>query len=203
MAAEERFILGFDPGGKGAFGWSLCKPRGEQLCRVKTGLADNAQHALSETRKAIECIAPHGKFKVLAAGIDAPLLWSKKGKRKIEQTIRDELQCAGFPTNKVGGTVQDVNNLRGACSIQGVLLANDLYKKCFNSSSEGKITEAHPSALNYLLKDDEALKELLCDLKEKRKCARTKARVQTAQPSVGRHNCRLRRLVNAQPTRTV
>ena len=43
MPKPNGFILGFDPGGKGKFGWGICKVSHGQLQRpLKTGLADDA-----------------------------------------------------------------------------------------------------------------------------------------------------------------
>ena len=45
------FVLGFDPGGKGAFGWSVCRVvNGSLQPPAKTGLADRAWEAVAQTR---------------------------------------------------------------------------------------------------------------------------------------------------------
>ena len=145
------FILGFDPGGqgrpgsKGNFGWSICKEVGGCLSPPepgKTGLARDAGDALDQVRNNLPANPP-----VLAAGIDAPLFWSKRGNRRVDCVLREALKEAGFPPGKVGGVVQAVNSLQGACLVQGILLASYLHE----TWPRLPITEAHPKALQYLL----------------------------------------------------
>ena len=152
MSELEGIVLGFDPGGAGRFGWSLCQTAGGKLLSpLKTGLASHAEDAFRQAQSAMESLPG---LKVLAAGIDAPLFWSRVGARKIDGVIREELKKNGYST----GTVIPVNSLVGACLAQGLLLAirlNEIYKPL--------ITEAHPTALRRLLKNlgqDEEIKEL-------------------------------------------
>ena len=35
MNEQVAIVLGFDPGGRGKFGWSICKIDGEQLCILR------------------------------------------------------------------------------------------------------------------------------------------------------------------------
>ena len=147
-------VLGFDPGGKhngkGRFGWSVCDvptDAREPLQRVGTGRASDAWDALDQTRKIIDSNGLGDKSRVLAAGIDAPLLWGKRGSRAVDGVVRDALRDSGFAGSKLGGAVQDVNSLRGACVVQGVLLAKYLRE----TWPEVEITETHPKALKYLL----------------------------------------------------
>ena len=74
-----------------------------------------------------------------------PLFWGKKGNRAVDSAVRCALKRTEFPTPS--GTVQQVNSLRGACLVQGVLLARYLrdWKPVL------PITEAHPKALRHLL----------------------------------------------------
>ncbi len=149
MAGSNGIELGFDPGGKGSFGWSVCSyisGNPGSLERIKTGLADDAWDALSRVKDAIRCSAFQDGYPVLAAGIDAPLFWSREGNRKkVEQILREVLSCAGF--ENPGSTVQAVNSLRGACSVQGVLLAR--YLHC---TWKSLVTESHPKALQHLVR---------------------------------------------------
>lgn len=145
------FILGFDPGGKDNFGWSVCGIDGDKLRRpAKTGLANDAQDAIDQVERSIK--EPSDGLpeepKVLAAGIDAPMFWSiTGGNRRVDEIVRKALKDKGFP-GSIGGTVQDVNSLRGACLVQGVLLGKYLHE-----TYTLKITEAHPKALRHLLKE--------------------------------------------------
>ena len=144
----ESFILGFDPGGagdacdEGHFGWSICKEADGQLQPpAATGLATDAWDAINQVRVRIL-----GNSRVLAAGIDAPLFWSRTGSRQADAVLRRTLSDNGFPASKVGGTVQAVNSLQGACSVQGMLLT-----KYLSETWDLTITESHPTALRHLL----------------------------------------------------
>lgn len=151
MPERMDFILGFDPGGKDNFGWSVCGIDGDKLRRpAKTGLANDAQDAIDQVERSIK--EPSDGLpeepKVLAAGIDAPMFWSiTGGNRRVDEIVRKALKDKGFP-GSIGGTVQDVNSLRGACLVQGVLLGKYLHE-----TYTLKITEAHPKALRHLLKE--------------------------------------------------
>ena len=89
---------------------------------------------------------PPGSPRILAAGIDAPMFWSSRGDRAVDEIIRKTLVANGFPSGKAGGAVQAVNALRGAYSAPGVLLG-----KYRHETGNSKITETHPTALLYLL----------------------------------------------------
>ena len=142
------FILGFDPGGRNRFGWSLGQTAGNELWRAKTGWADAAQDAIDQVKGAIKELADatSGNPRVLAAGIAAPMFWSSRGNRAVDAIIRKALVANGFPSGKIGGAVQPVNALRGPCSAPGVLWGKYRHETC-----NSKITEAHPTALLYLL----------------------------------------------------
>ena len=145
MAYPEGFVLGFDPGGEDHFGWSICEVVGSKLnppTKPRIGLADDAWHAICEVKKAL----PNNPT-VLAAGIDAPLFWSKKLDRKVDGVLRQALRGTKFPKLKLGGTVQTVNSLRGSCVVQGPLLAWHLR----DAWDHLQITESHPRALCHLL----------------------------------------------------
>ena len=140
-------ILGFDPGGIGNFGWSVCEADSGGLVRLETGLADDAEDA---HRRSLDVLGSRGApsdLPVLAAGIDAPMFWSMGGGREADGWLRKALRDTGFGTP--GGTVQEVNSLRGACLAQGVLLGRYLRKT--QKTSCARITEAHPKALEHLL----------------------------------------------------
>ena len=162
MSELEGIVLGFDPGGKGNFGWSVCLTTGGKLLPpLMTGLASDAPEAIRGVQDAMKSFAYLG-LEVLAAGIDAPMFWTRDGSRKVDDVIRAELKEKGFPPNKIGGTVQQVNSLQGACVAQGLLLADQLY-----GMYQLQITEAHPTASFYLLgqlKQDEEIKELTAGL---------------------------------------
>ena len=143
MPESTGFILGFDPGGQGHFGWSICREvNGILQPPQQTGLANDAWDALTQVRAAM----PDNPT-VLAAGIDAPLFWSKKGGRQVDVVLRDALRDTHFPASKLSGTVQAVNSLRGSCVAQGMLLARFL-KDTWDHLT---ITESHPRALCHLL----------------------------------------------------
>ena len=127
-----KHIVGFDPGGKNAFGWSVLAATGCDISLVASGTCSGAPEALSAVRDAIP-IAP------IAFGTDAPLFWVQAGDRLADKFVRNMVCDAGGQS----GTVSHVNSLRGACLVQGVLvtrLAAELWPGA-------KVTEAHPKAL--------------------------------------------------------
>ncbi len=139
-------ILGFDPGGANRFGWSVCSAGADHLQQpLKTGLADDAWDALIRVKKAFRDFDLPENPQVLAAGIDAPLFWGRRRNRRVDDVLRQALKKNKFPTP--GGTVQQVNSLRGACLVQGVLLAKYLREW----DPQLPFTEAHPKALQHLL----------------------------------------------------
>jgi len=127
MPESTGFILGFDPGGIGRFGWSVCSATPGTLVLLQTRLADDAVGALHGVERAMESCDLQGTPPVLAAGIDAPMFWGEKGNREIDATLRRVLRETQFPTP--GGTVQQVNSLRGACLAQGMLLGKYLHER--------------------------------------------------------------------------
>ncbi len=143
MSDVNSVVLGFDPGGMNHFGWSVCPyVDGELQPPVATGVANHASDAMTRTRDNIPTRAT-----VLAAGIDAPLFWTKTAHREIDGVLRSALTSNGFPPHAVGGTVQEVNSLQGACIAQGPLLARLLVE----TWGVLPISESHPKALRYLV----------------------------------------------------
>ena len=143
MANPSGVILGFDPGGTGNFGWSICETAGGELQPpARTGLANHAWQAMDQVQEAL----PDNRS-VLAAGIDAPLFWSKAGDRTVDVELRQALRDTRFPAAKLAATVQTANSLRGACVVQGLLLAKYLSETGWGLT----ITESHPRALCHLL----------------------------------------------------
>ena len=132
--------LGFDPGGEKHFGWSVCLRVKQKLVVRAIGEANRAEESFT---KAISAIPSQGI--VVGAGIDAPLFWSESGDRDVDKLIRHAIQQLG--AKSPGGTVQNINSLRGACIVQGAILAKLLYKHF----PKIIITESHPKALLYLL----------------------------------------------------
>lgn len=134
-------LLGFDPGGSGNFGWCVAIDSQQfPTSAVASGLSNDGSSAVQDALSAV----PSGE-KVAAVGIDAPLYWPISGSRDADLSVRAAIKTAGAP--HAAGTVQDVNSLRGACLIQGMLAAIALRER-FPSIP---ITEAHPKALRWLL----------------------------------------------------
>jgi len=126
------YLVGFDPGGKNAFGWAVLFRTGSDLSVVASGTCTDAPAALLAARAA-SSIAP------VAIGTDAPLFWAQSGDRKADEIVR-KMVC---DASGKSGTVNHVNSLRGACLVQGVMvtrLAGELWPNAV-------ITEAHPKAL--------------------------------------------------------
>ncbi len=127
--------VGFDPGGIGAFGWAVVSGDTLPLRIMGRGVVDHAQGAF---QAAIHCAGE----RIDGVGIDAPLFWSPAGDRNADQLVRSAITNLGCP----GGTVGHVNALRGACLIQGMLVA----MKCREKLGQVPITESHPKALLWL-----------------------------------------------------
>ena len=132
--------LGFDPGGIGQFGWAICSPEGELLRILHTGNADDAAGALQAVKSRLPFQAS-----IISAGIDAPLFWVANGKRNADVLVRQAITELG--ADHPGGTVQQLNSLRGACLVQGILIA----KLVMDEFPSIGITETHPKALLFLL----------------------------------------------------
>lgn len=136
-----QILLGLDPGGAGNFGWCIALYTDDMpMIPLACGLSNNAHQAIHFALASI----PEGAT-LVSAGIDAPLFWSKTGTRNADHTVRHAIKQAGAP--HVSGTVQDINSLRGACLVQGMLAALELRDRY----PELPITEAHPKALRWLL----------------------------------------------------
>ena len=136
--------MGFDPGGKGNFGWCVCQADGDELQVRQTCVANDARDAFCKVEKEMSLLSRQGNRSVLAAGIDAPMFWGFRGYRVIDREIKQALKDNCKPSE----TVIHINSLRGACSVQGVLLGKYLHE----TYPDLQITETHPTALRYLLK---------------------------------------------------
>ena len=133
-------ILGFDPGGKERFGWCVAQSSANGHLQPRaSGIASDAFNAVEAALSTADDLG--GVVK--AAGIDCPLLWVTKGDRKADKFIRSAMRGK---VRNVGGTVQQVNSLRGACLSQGVMAAHLLRLKL----PDIRITESHPKALLWL-----------------------------------------------------
>ncbi len=133
-------ILGFDPGGEDGFGWAILQSADTLPLRLLSGgVADNASEVLVAIRRAL----PPGEHP-LAAGIDAPLFWATTGDRRVDYVLRAALRRLG--ARSPGGTVQAVNSLRGACLVQGVLIATLLR----SNWPAIQISESHPKVYLWL-----------------------------------------------------
>ena len=103
---------------------------------------------MTAVKEAIEKIP--GKPTVLAAGIDAPMFWSRCGwNRKVDDILRQTLEDGGFP-EKCIKSVMHINGIYGAALVQGMLLGK--YLREDEEWEDLKITESHPTVLRCLLK---------------------------------------------------
>ncbi len=135
------YFLGFDPGGKKQFGW--CKAELAQtgeLNILELGTANDAVGAVSAATRNIS-----NSDQVAGIGIDSPLYWVIEGRRRADELVRSEMKRAG--ARYANGTVQQVNSLRGACLVQGIMTAHLLRSKF----PAVRITETHPKALLWLI----------------------------------------------------
>ena len=115
---------GADPGGEKRFGMAALEADGS----FETQLYSSVQEAFEYVQR------PAG------IGIDCPLWWSsgKGGGRHVDDWLRERYDIPP-------GTVQTANSLRGAATVQGLLLAMRLRKMWRNIP----ITESHPGAHSY------------------------------------------------------
>jgi hypothetical protein len=125
-------FAGFDPGGEQAFGWAVLKATPQGLRFVAGGTVTGAPTALSQA----SVVLLEGPT---AIGIDAPLFWVPEGDRNADTLVRRLVCSAGGQS----GTVSHVNSLRGACLVQGVLIA----RLSHTHWPSARMTEAHPKAL--------------------------------------------------------
>lgn len=129
------YFVGFDPGGRQAFGWAVLEANDRSLRVIDAGTCSSAPAAVAQVSAALPATSPAG------VGVDAPLFWVSEGDRQADNHVR-KLVCAPDVGGKTG-TVNHVNSLRGACLVQGVLVARLAHSKWPNV----KVTEAHPKAL--------------------------------------------------------
>lgn len=135
-------VLGFDPGGKGSFGWAVGEIDAELPVRLReTGTADHAKDAVDGVRAALR-----DSDTVVAAGLDSPMYWTPSGGRAADKDVRKWIAVLGAPSP--GGTVQHPNSLRGACVVQGPI-CGILLRRHFQGLL---LNECHPKALLWLLR---------------------------------------------------
>jgi hypothetical protein len=114
---SDRYVIGFDPGGQNAFGWAVLACSDNQLTFIASGVCSNARDSLNGA--AGKCPSDP-----IAVGIDAPLIWSESGDRQCDRFVRGAvLRKTAATGRRAGSTVSHVNSLRGACLVQGVLVA--------------------------------------------------------------------------------
>ena len=150
MKSDKMRFVGLDPGGDGKFGWCVVAGSGWPLSLVQSGCTGDAAAAV---RSVLEVLEPSSE--IHGVGIDGPLFWTPSGTRRVDCIVRQAIKEAGAPN--VGGTVQHVNSLRGACLTQGVVAAYLLRQ----AVAGVRITEAHPKALLWLIKVASAKRRVL------------------------------------------
>ena len=143
MSGRSGIILGFNPGGKKSFGWSICHAGPDELTLLRTGLSGDTKGAFDSVIESIKSLEIPGNPGVLAAGINAPMFWSTTGDREVDRVIRKALP----PGQK--DTVLHINSIPGACLVQGASLGKLLHERYGGDGF--RITESHPSALFQLL----------------------------------------------------
>jgi len=145
-------IVGFDPGGKKNFGWCICLDNDHlPLVIHRTGVTNHAPAAVGA---AIAALPQNNQ--IVGVGIDAPMFWRRdfdhndptKYDREVDQMVRLRMQNIGRARpGIVGGVVQNVNCLQGACLVQGIITGILLR----NDYPAVPITESHPKALLWIL----------------------------------------------------
>ena len=139
---EIMWYVGFDPGGEGQFGWCVVQAS-DGIPPLRVQDSGEADHAAAAVSAALRDIDP---THIAGIGIDSPLFWSSKGDRQVDKIVRSAIRQRGAPN--VGGTVQNVNSLRGACLVQGIWAA----RLVRDAAPSVPITESHPKALLWLIR---------------------------------------------------
>lgn len=130
------YLVGFDPGGKKAFGWAVIACLTSTLEVVASGTRSCASEAFAAAKSACGSESPSG------VGTDAPLYWVLNGDRKADQKVRRCL-IEKIGARAAAGTVGAINSLSGACLVEGVQVTR-LARRHW---PQARITEAHPKAL--------------------------------------------------------
>jgi hypothetical protein len=140
-------IVGLDPGGADAFGWCVVEDGPRLRLRVRaTGVAGNAGAVVDAVDRAAAGVA------IVAAGIDAPMFWTRSGDRLVDGYMRTAICKLGAS----GGTVGHVSSLRGACVVQGMVAAMMLRQQ----NPMLPVTEAHPKAVLWMLGESSKTKKV-------------------------------------------
>jgi hypothetical protein len=130
--SKEMLCIGFDPGGRKAFGWCAIEFEGNIATHTIGGVVNCANEAIERVKELYTSVPA-------AIGIDAPLFWTDGNDRKADSVVRKFVCSKGG----YGGTVGHVNSLRGACLVQGALVAHQAALEWPSAA----MTEAHPKAL--------------------------------------------------------
>ena len=126
------FVLGFDPGGAAAFGWSALASTDGKVSLIGSGTCSSASAALEATTAAIPS-------RPAAFAVEAPLFWLPAGDRNADKMVRKMVCAAGGSS----GTVSHINSLRGACLVQGIMVT----QMAATLWPDAQVSEAHPKAL--------------------------------------------------------
>jgi hypothetical protein len=130
------YLVGFDPGGRKAFGWAVVAYATSTPELVASGTCSGARMAFEAVRSACGCESPSG------IGTDAPLYWVLDGDRRADSEVRRCLMEA-VGAKASAGTVGAINSLRGACLVEGVQVT----RLACRHWPQARVTEAHPKAL--------------------------------------------------------
>ena len=142
VAARYELFLGYDPGGKKTHGVAAARIArdGGLGSELETGVLPDADEVCRWVSEY------HGEAAGL--GIDTLLAWSRKGKRKCDDALRER-----YPGHR--NTVLAQNSLRSAMTVNGVLVAD--HGRCLHLS----LFESHPKLVLHLCRDNPRAKELL------------------------------------------
>ncbi len=136
---EKRYVFGFAPGDRDAFGWSICEITDGLILPQRGGMGSHAAEVMDKVVNYL-----HGQADLLAIGFGTPLFWSPTGTRRVDAIVREALTAGGHPTPSE--TVQHLGSVHGASLVQGLLLASSLWEHY-----GVPIIETHPKALAWLL----------------------------------------------------
>jgi len=128
-----KYIIGYDPGGKGNHGVALIKYGSKRIRGLKVSTCSSVEEAIEFVKE-----VPEGK-NLVAAGIDTLLTWPRNGEwRSMDKVLRNK-----YP--QVQGSVIHPCSLRGAMLINGIVMASELIK----INKDIILNETHPKVHYY------------------------------------------------------
>ena len=139
MGKRREIVLGFDPGKPGKFGWCVAILKGGYPSKSSTRVCHPMRRMPLQTRSTRwTTTTSWSRPELTPRYIGGPI------GHAVDLLVREAIARRG--AQNAHGTVQQINSLRGACLIQGVMIGMLLQRRL----PRIVITEAHPKALLWL-----------------------------------------------------